>query len=471
MSLNWKEIDLILDELQLEKAFIQRVSQIAYNTIILSLYQVRNPRNILLSTHQGFVRIHETGAAAPGPIKHQRFAQLLRSRIKNGKISAVEQIHSQRIVRFSIQNSRTLHYLYFKMWNNGSNILLTDQEHRILDALYRRPNRNEHSGMIYHPEESYRGSEVPNSLVIRDYRPYPRLVDAVVEEFGERERGILLKQKKDKYRRQIERELQRLEQSLDGKQRALEHTENAPKYRHWGDLILSTIHLIRQNASSVTVEDYSEGNIRTEIPLNPQKKAQENAQDFYRKAKKIESSHRYILQDIENFRGRQERYRALLSQLEAVPALEDLEPFSFLDSKKAGEEPKKDGGLLFESNGFQLLAGRNARENDYLLRHRVKGNDLWLHTRDYPGGYVFIKNQKGKSVPLEVLLDAENLALFFSKGKNNQRADLYYTEVKHLRRAKGKTLGTVIPSQDRNLEIQKDQGRLDRMLGRASQGE
>ena len=316
MSLNWKEIDLILEELQLEKAFIQQISQIAYNTVILSLYQVRTPRNILLSTHQGFVRIHETGDMGRRSIKHQRFAQLLRSRIKNGKISAVEQIHSQRILRFSIYNSRTLHYLYFKMWNNGSNILLTDQDHRILDALYRRPNRNEHSGMVYRPEESFRDSEISTSLVIRDFQPYPRLVDAVREKFGEREQEILLKQKKERYRRQINRELQRLEHSLSGKQRALEHTENAPKYRHWG-----RSHPLESSPHhSQCILRGGEGLLRrdtiTEIPLNSQKKAQQNAEDFYRRAKKIENSHRYILQDIENIHRQGERYTALLSKLE-----------------------------------------------------------------------------------------------------------------------------------------------------------
>ena len=99
-----------------------------------------------------------------------------------------------------------------------------------------------------------------------------------------------------------------------------------------------------------------------------------------------------------------------------------------------------------------------------MLRHYVKGNDYWMHTRDVPGGYVFIKYIRGKSVPLEVLLDAANLALIFSKAKNQGRADLYYTQVKHLRRAKGGKTGTVLPTQEKNLTVTLDEGRLSRLL-------
>jgi predicted ribosome quality control (RQC) complex YloA/Tae2 family protein len=116
------------------------------------------------------------------------------------------------------------------------------------------------------------------------------------------------------------------------------------------------------------------------------------------------------------------------------------------------------------SGGFTILVGRTAKENDQLLRRYTRGNDYWLHTRDYPGGYVFIKYKKGKSVPLDTLLDAGNLALFFSKGRSNGKGDLYYTQVKYLRRAKHGKLGLVIPTQEKNLSVELDQNRIDRLF-------
>ncbi len=43
------------------------------------------------------------------------------------------------------------------------------------------------------------------------------------------------------------------------------------------------------------------------------------------------------------------------------------------------------------SGGFLILVGRGAKENDELLRHHVKGNDYWLHARDYPEDIYLLK--------------------------------------------------------------------------------
>ena len=88
---------------------------------------------------------------------------------------------------------------------------------------------------------------------------------------------------------------------------------------------------------------------------------------------------------------------------------------------------------------------------------------MWLHARDFPGGYVFIKNRPGKTVPRDVLLDAANLAVYYSKGRKAGKADVYYTKVKYLRRAKNGPKGLVLPTQEKNIFITLDQGRLDRL--------
>ena len=110
-------------------------------------------------------------------------------------------------------------------------------------------------------------------------------------------------------------------------------------------------------------------------------------------------------------------------------------------------------GLTYSYMGWQMLVGRNAKENDKLLRHIVKGNDLWFHIRDYPGGYVFILNQKNKTVPLQVIKYAGGLALYYSRGKNCHKADITYTHVKYLRRVKKGKQGQVIPTMTKNIYV------------------
>ena len=72
-------------------------------------------------------------------------------------------------------------------------------------------------------------------------------------------------------------------------------------------------------------------------------------------------------------------------------------------------------------------------------------------------------NQANKTAPLPVLLAAGNLAVFYSKARRNGQADLYYTAVKNIRRAKNAPKGTVLPTNEKNLSIKLDQSILKQL--------
>jgi predicted ribosome quality control (RQC) complex YloA/Tae2 family protein len=74
-----------------------------------------------------------------------------------------------------------------------------------------------------------------------------------------------------------------------------------------------------------------------------------------------------------------------------------------------------------------------------------------------------VKAPAGKSPPLEVMLDAGNLAIHFSKAKASGAGDVFYTQVKYLRRVKGGKRGLVIPTQEKNLHIKVEEERIERL--------
>ena len=204
------------------------------------------------------------------------------------------------------------------------------------------------------------------------------------------------------------------------------------------------------------------------LKLDPKLTKEENLNYYYDKYHKAKGSNKNAL---EQYEIAKEEYRENVEYFTKLLTLSNNEQKDIIRLKKALDKSlsttQKDDnqiGLIFTSGNFTILVGRNAKENDLLLRKKVKGNDYWLHTRDYSGGYVFIKYIRNKSVPLDVLLDAANLAVFFSKAKTHQTSDLYYTQVKYLRRAKNGPLGLVIPTQEKNIHIKVDEKRLNRLL-------
>ncbi|MDR1869746.1 MAG: NFACT family protein, partial [Treponema sp.] len=65
MSLNWKEINLILEELDLEGAQIQSAVQSAFDVVILRVHKKGETKQVLISLSPGACRLHETFAAFP----------------------------------------------------------------------------------------------------------------------------------------------------------------------------------------------------------------------------------------------------------------------------------------------------------------------------------------------------------------------------------------------------------------------
>ncbi|HNY23125.1 MAG TPA: NFACT RNA binding domain-containing protein, partial [Treponemataceae bacterium] len=235
---------------------------------------------------------------------------------------------------------------------------------------------------------------------------------------------------------------------------------HADSWRRQGDLLTANIYRISPGDSFVEVVDYENGDAIVRIPLDPRLKPQENAAALYLKYRKAVSGLEELTDDIESTKRVIAALDEELAAIEAEPNPLVIQKTMRRQNKPRQQMEKRYPGLTFRKEGWIMLVGRTAAENDELLRHHVRGQDMWLHTRDWPGGYVFIKARSGKSVPLEILLDAGTLALFYSKGRKAGSADLYYTQVKYLRRAKGAPKGTVLPSNERNLSVKLDDARL-----------
>jgi predicted ribosome quality control (RQC) complex YloA/Tae2 family protein len=475
MSLNWKEIDAVLEELSLEGSLIQGISQPSFDSIALHTYKPAfGARTILIVLAPGVCRIHETSQKVPRTEKPLRFMEFLRSRIKGSRIAACAQAGRERIVRLDCVRGEETLLLYARLWSNAANVIVTDESGAVLDALYRRPKKGEITGGIFTVEVG--ASESP--YTVRDFSA----LEEAARARGVTLEGLSLNQKVDlwyaEYAGQLSREAlvaqaqknyasrrSRIEAALEHLKAKREDFLHADQWKHQGDLILAFGHQ-GYDSGFLDCVDYDTGQ-PVRIKVDPKKPVQENAADYYGVYKKAVSGLEELEEDIAGTEKSLRNLEALYAEI-----FREQNPIKLRQLAAAQEKPRQQAeklrqsarpGLAYEIDGWTIIAGRNASENDELLRHHVRGQDLWLHTRDWPGGYVFIKNRPGKSVPLEVLLCAGNLALHHSKARQQGEADLYYTQVKYLRRAKNGPRGTVIPTQEKNLFIRKDPARLKRL--------
>jgi len=506
MSLNCAEIDKILEELDLEGSYIQKVVQSSYSVMVLHLYKTR-PVSLVICLEPGACRLHETTRKIPKFDKPLRFMELLRSRLRGAKITEAVQLNNDRIVRLSLETASGILYLYIRLWSGAANMLLVDNG-IIVDAFYRRPSRHEVSGdpwkllqgeseaaatQTFENEPSATtGSESKvvaesasaavssasnakntsavvsspaadkpvKTYTIRSYDTSKTFNEAIDEWYARQAPVLSLEALRAEAERFYGLKIEKISRALE-KLEAKKHSFlQADTLKHQGDLLLANLYRIPQGASSVELEDYAADNRIIRIALDPRKTAQENAAGYYERYKKAASGLEALTDDIEASKQTLAALNEELAKLrvEENPYLIEkvLHKRKIPVQRKQAAQEKERPGLTFYHDGWILYVGRTAAENDELLRHHVRGKDMWLHVRDYSGGYVFIKNKNGKTVPLPVLIAAGNLAVFYSKARRNGQADLYYTAVKDLRRAKNAPKGTVLPSNEKNLSIKLD---------------
>ena len=467
MSLNWKEINLILEELDLQGAQIQSAVQSAFDVIILRIHKKSETKQILVSLSSGACRIHETFRAVPKSEKPLRFAQFLSSRIVNGWITEAVQLGDNRIVRLTVKRQENIYKLYIRLWSNAANFIVTDEEGLVLDAMRRLPKRGEVTGGNYSPESACENNDSGNDKPKRKYEvrnlPGEESFNKKIDDFYASQGGSLsLDALKEQARRQYEGSMARINAAVDRLKEKESSFSDAERFKKYGDLVLSNIALIKPGDEWLEAQDGSEV-IR--IELEKRKSPAQTAEKYYEQYRKAKNGLSEIQREIAE--GERE-LKEVSEKLERL--LGETNPLilaKLLRTSKAGQagaglskKEKARPGLSFKLGDWLIIVGRDANENDELLRRYVKGNDLWLHARDYHGSYVFIRQRAGKSVPLDVLLDAGNLAIFYSKGRNNGEGDLFYTQVKYLRRAKNGPKGLVIPTQEKNLHVKVEDKRL-----------
>jgi predicted ribosome quality control (RQC) complex YloA/Tae2 family protein len=447
---------------------VRQVYQPSHPVLVLELYRQGASFRLLFCFAVPYLRLHSTSAKPANPSPPPRFAAFLRSRLRDGKILHAAQLGRERIVRLEVARGEDRLLLWARLWGGAANMIVTDPEGRVLDALFRRPKRGEASGGRFQPPpptvdaraERFQAREFPgegtyNQQVERHY--------AALERAQERERLL------GSIRSRLERRENRILAGLETLRQRRENQGDPSELRRCGELILANLSGVEPGARWLSAEDFEAPGRTLRIELDPRLDPAQNAESYFRRYRRAKAGLARLGEDIGALERELEevrRERQSLQKVQDPAALAELAAREAAAAKGvAAKGGKPTPGLEFASGPFRLLVGRSAAENDALLRRHVRANDTWVHARDAPGAYVFIRSLPGKSVPLDTLLDAANLALHYSKARGSGRGNVYYTQVKYLRRAKEGPPGLVLPTQEKNLHVRLEPQRLARLLG------
>jgi predicted ribosome quality control (RQC) complex YloA/Tae2 family protein len=257
---------------------------------------------------------------------------------------------------------------------------------------------------------------------------------------------------------------QHLQKRLSGSRKFLEEVEYKmleleydQSFSQTADLIMANLTNIRPQAKEVEVFDFYQ-NKTTLIRLPEKESPQRYAERLYKKNKNRQIEGRFLAERAAAKKAEIAQLEALAEQLGRITTSRELRQFSkdhaFLTVNRQ-EEPASPF-RVFETEGFRILVGKSARNNDELTQKHTHKDDLWLHAKDVAGSHVVVKYQSGKTFPETVIEKAAQLAAWYSKRKNDSLCPVLYTPKKYVRKPKGAEPGAVVVEREKVLLVKPD---------------
>ncbi len=104
--------------------------------------------------------------------------------------------------------------------------------------------------------------------------------------------------------------------------------------------------------------------------------------------------------------------------------------------------------------GFEVLIGRGAEDNDHLTFDVAKPFDLWLHVGGgTPGSHVVVRNPDRVEIPDSVVEVAAAAAAWYSKARGFSKVEVHLCRAGDVFKPRGAKPGLVEISRFRKLRV------------------
>ena len=293
------------------------------------------------------------------------------------------------------------------------------------------------------------------------------LLDRVYFAKAERDR---VKQQAGDLERWLLNELSKLKLKMKKLKKDFEQAENLDTFLLYGELLMANAYAIEKGLKEVELVNYYDENEKTVlIPLDIRKTASQNAQRYYSRYSKAKTALLKIQQQFDITKDDITYFELLLQQvMQASPTdieeiREELIEQGLLKaraSKKKKKPTKPSPEKFIASDGTEISVGKNNKQNDFVTFKLARKTDTWLHTKDIPGSHVVIHSDNPSET---ALLEAANLAAYFSKARESASVPVDYTVVKQVKKPSGAKPGFVIYFEQNTVFVTPDEEMIRQM--------
>jgi predicted ribosome quality control (RQC) complex YloA/Tae2 family protein len=403
-----------------------------------------------------------------------QFALSMRKELAQKKVTSVEKLQTDRVVTMKFEGlddlgQRTQRTLIAQLTGRSANLFLLNDEDIITGRLKETKGLGQTIGEKYRPPNRgathTAGKSSVGVLDVSDSKSYSEQLDQHYSSVAER---LALDSQIGAARAQLQKEISRGKKLLKKLERDLDEHSGAEQHKQIGDLLLANVGTAKRVVSRLKLTDYfAEGAPEIEIEIDENRTIPEEASRRFALYSRSKRARVQIANRIKQVKAELADLEIKREQLETSPgALEDTSASipSAAKAKATATKSRVPGARRYvSSDGYEILVGRAARDNDNLTFKIAKPSDLWLHAADYPGSHVIVRNPTRKEIPHRTLVEAAQLAGYFSQASKDPKVDVHYTQRKFLSKPKGSAPGLVRMSRFKNV-IVKPAEAVERML-------
>lgn len=272
-----------------------------------------------------------------------------------------------------------------------------------------------------------------------------------------------IRQKSVDLRKIVQNALERNVKKYDLQLRQLKDTEKREKYKVYGELINTYGYSVSDGSKSMTALNYYT-NEEITIPLDDTISVMDNAKKYFDKYGKLKRTFEALTELIKETESEIKHLESIsnsldiaLSENDLIQIKEELTDYGYIKRKYSNKKVKITSKPFhyISSDGFHMYVGKNNYQNEELTFKFANGGDWWFHAKDIPGSHVIVKTE-GNELPDRTFEEAGKLAAYYSKGRDQEKVEIDYTERKYIKKPAQAAPGFVIYHTNYSLMIEPD---------------
>ena len=418
------------------------------------------------------VRELEKSSLPPAP-----FALVLRKSLGGATLRSLAKDEGERVVRFTFDVADAMGRehaatLVAQLTGRTANLFLLDEQDRIVATLRQSRGAGQEEGETYSPPAARGAQTAPRAAPAISRAGSASLSEALERHYRRLEDARAFDSRASAASARIRQETAKLSKLRDNLARDLKAHGDAEEHKRVGELLLANIGTAERRGRTVRVTDfYAEEMPAVELEVDENRSLQDEAARRFARYGKAKRAAQEISERLKTVEVELAALDSRRAELERIIAERDAAALAVFTGrggasqrkvarrskadKKNADENLRGVRRYRSSDGYEILVGRGARENDRLTFRVARSHDTWMHAADYPGSHVVVRaRSRDEQIPHRTIVEAARLAAHFSRAGKDSRVAINYTQRKFVSKPRGAAPGLVYLSSFRTLMVE-----------------